>query len=79
MTLKELRKQKKLTQVECADYLGIPIRTYQCYETDERKRDSFKYRYMMQKLDQYGYVDEQTGILFGAATIAAQHPPKKPI
>ncbi len=63
MTLKELRKQKKLTQVECAAYLGIPVRTYQCYETDERKRDSFKYQYMMQKLDQYGYVDEQTGIL----------------
>ncbi len=63
MTLKELRKQKELTQVECAAYLGIPIRTYQCYETDERKRDSFKYQYMMQKLDQYGYVDEKTGIL----------------
>ncbi len=63
MTLKELRKQKKLTQVECAAYLGIPTRTYQCYEADERKQDSFKYRYMMQKLDEYGYVDEQTGML----------------
>ena len=29
MTLKELRKQKKLTQAECAKYLGIPLRTYQ--------------------------------------------------
>ena len=50
MTLRELRKQKKLTQVECAEYLGVPIRTYQNYETDENKRTSIKYMYMMQKL-----------------------------
>ncbi len=37
MTLKELRKEKKLTQIECAKYLGIPIRTYQNYETDIKK------------------------------------------
>ena len=34
MTLKELRKKKKLTQAACAKYLGIPLRTYQNYETD---------------------------------------------
>lgn len=37
MTLRELRKQKKLTQAECAEYVGIPLRTYQNYETDEKK------------------------------------------
>lgn len=63
MTLRELRKQKKLTQVECAEYLGVPIRTYQNYETDESKRTSMKYMYMMQKLEQYGFVDEEHGIL----------------
>ena len=31
MTLKELRKQKNLTQVKCAEYLGIPIRSDQNY------------------------------------------------
>ena len=63
MTLKELRKQKKLTQIECAKYLGIPLRTYQNYETDEAKFNTIKYVYMMQKLEKYGYVDEDNGVL----------------
>ena len=63
MTLRELRKQKKLTQVECAKYLGIPVRTYQNYETDESKSSSMKYAFMMQKLEQYGFVDETHGVL----------------
>ena len=61
--LRTLRKQKKLTQVECAKYLGIPVRTYQNYETDEKKQDTPKYVYMIQKLDQYGFIDESHGIL----------------
>ena len=63
VTLRELRKQNNLTQAECAGYLGVPIRTYQNYETDARKRDSLKYRYMLEKLEQYGYTDEENGIL----------------
>ena len=38
MTLKELRKQKNLTHVKCAEYLGIPIRTYQNYENDKKSK-----------------------------------------
>jgi len=63
MTLKELRTQNKLTQVECARYLGVPVRTYQNYEVDKKKRTSMKYMYMVQKLEQYGFVDETHGIL----------------
>lgn len=63
LTLKELRKEKKLTQVECAKYLGIPVRTYQNYETDESKVVSMKYLFMIQKLEQYGFIDETHGIL----------------
>ena len=63
MTLKELRKQKKLTQIECASYLGVPIRTYQNYENDDRTQTSLKYLYMIQKLEKYGFVDEKHGIL----------------
>ena len=63
MTLKELRKQKKLTQAECAKYLGMPLRTYQNYETDKAKADSMKYSFMMQKLQEYGYIDETHGLL----------------
>lgn len=63
MTLKELRKQKKLTQVECAKYLGIPVRTYQNYENNVSQRTSIKYDFMMEKLEKYGHVDENNGIL----------------
>ena len=63
MTLKDLRKAKKLTQATCAKYLGIPLRTYQNYETDLSKVGSIKYNFMLQKLEQYGFVDETHGIL----------------
>ena len=63
MTLKQLRKQKKLTQAACAAYLGVPLRTYQNYENDGQKQDSMKYRIMLQKLDQYGILDENHGVL----------------
>lgn len=35
MTLKELRKEKGLTQAACAKVVGVPVRTYVRYETDE--------------------------------------------
>lgn len=63
MTLKELRKEKKLTQEECAYYLEVPLRTYQNYENDPKKVLSLKYKYMMLKLEQYGFIDENHGIL----------------
>ncbi len=63
MTLKELRKQKKLTQYQCAGYLGIPRRTYQNYENNASLAASFKYEYMMRKLERYGQPDGESGIL----------------
>ena len=63
MTLKELRKQNKLTQAECAKYIGMPLRTYQNYEADASKASSMKYMFMMQKLEEYGFIDEVHGIL----------------
>ncbi len=63
MKLRDLRRQKGLTQHACAQYLGVPLRTYQNYEVDEKKETSFKYLYMVQKLEQYGFIDEVHGIL----------------
>lgn len=63
MTLKELRKQKKLTQAACAKYIGMPLRTYQNYEADASKASSMKYMFMMKKLEEYGFIDEVHGIL----------------
>lgn len=40
MRLKELRKSRKLTQQNVADFLGIPYKTYQNYEREVREADS---------------------------------------
>lgn len=63
MTLKELRISKGLTQVECAKYLEVPFRTYCRYEAEENKKDTIKYKFMIQKLAEYGLIDEENGIL----------------
>ncbi len=63
MTLRELRKNKGLTQQQAASFLDIPLRTYSNYENDIKKQTTIKYRYMLEKLHTYGYIDEQTGIL----------------
>ena len=63
MTLKELRKEKGLTQASCAEYLGVSIRTYKRYESDEKSMSRIKHEYVFDKLRQYGFVDEEHGIL----------------
>ena len=63
MALKQLRKEKGLSQVACAEYLKIPVRTYKRYEADESKIDPIKYQFILMKLNEYGYVDEEHGIL----------------
>ena len=63
MTLRELRKIKGITQKEASKYLGVPLRTYVNYENDTKKQISIKYKYMLESLRSYGYVDEEHGIL----------------
>ena len=63
MTLKQLRITKRLTQSECAKFLGVPVRTYVRYENDESKSDTIKYQFMVEKLNGYGFIDEEHGIL----------------
>ena len=63
MTLRELRKNKGITQQEAANFVGMPLRTYSNYETDMSKCGSIKYEYIMKKLYTYGYIDEENGIL----------------
>lgn len=62
-TLSSLRKRKKLTQVTCAKYLGIPVRTYQNYEIDESKSTIMNYKFIIQKLEKSGFIDETRSIL----------------
>ena len=62
-TLSSLRKRKKLTQVACAKYLGIPVRTYQNYEIDESKSTIMNYKFTIQKLEKSRFIDETRSIL----------------
>ena len=48
--LKNIRKEKKLTQQQAADLIGISLRSYKSYENDEDKSESIKYKYILQKL-----------------------------
>lgn len=63
MKLQQLRKEKGLSQVSCASYLGIPVRTYKRYEADESKINPIKYQYILQRLGAFGIVDEEHGTL----------------
>lgn len=61
--LKDLRKEKKMTQQEVADLAGISLRSYKTYENDETKHDSIKYKYLMEQLTKINFIDEEHGLL----------------
>lgn len=61
--IKELRLQKKITQKQAADYLGISLRSYITYENEQGKINSIKYDYIVKKLESLNPVDEEHGIL----------------
>ena len=63
MSIKQLRTEKGLTQVKCAEYLQIPLRTYKRYEANDSVMDPIKHQYIMDRLEQYDFVDETHGIL----------------
>lgn len=62
-TIKELRIDKKLTQQQVADLVGISIRSYKTYENDESKINTIKYKYIYETLMRINPVDEEHGIL----------------
>lgn len=61
--MKELRIEKKMTQQEVADLVGISLRSYKSYENDEEKKGTIKYNYILEQLTKINYIDEETGIL----------------
>lgn len=63
MLLKELRKEKGLTQKDASKILNIPLRTYIRYESDEGKFNTLKYNYLVEKLRAVDFVDETNGVL----------------
>ena len=63
MTIKELRTSMNLTQVQVSKITNIPLRTYKIYENDQSKIGTIKYNYIVNTLKEYGYIDENHGIL----------------
>lgn len=61
--LKSLRIERKLTQNQAADILGVSLRSYKSYENDEKKADSIKYKYMIEKISEINPIDEENGIV----------------
>ena len=57
MTLKETRKNCKLTQEEAAKVVGTSLRTYVTYEKDETKADHLKLTRMIEILNEYAAKD----------------------
>lgn len=60
--MRDLRIEKKMTQQQVADLLGISLRSYKSYENDEEKRDTLKYKYFVEKLTEINYIDEEHGV-----------------
>ena len=61
--IKEIRIEKKLTQQQVADIIGISLRSYKSYENDREKEGTLKYNYILGKLQSINPIDEEHGIL----------------
>ena len=62
-TIKTLRTEKRLTQAQAADLLGISLRSYKSYENEKEKEGTIKYNYIFDKLSTINPIDENHGIL----------------
>ena len=47
--LKELRNEKKMTQQQDADLVGISLRSYKSYENDVEKQETIKNKYIIEQ------------------------------
>ena len=63
MSIRQLRETKGLTQSQCSEYLQIPLRTYKRYESDESRINRIKYQYIIERLNAFGFIDEEHGKL----------------
>lgn len=63
MSLREIRIEYGLSQVEAATILGIPERTYRRYETDENYGSDIKRRMFIEMLNEQCEITEDKGLL----------------
>ena len=50
MTLKEIRINKKITQLEASFICGVPLRTYKRLENDSNYKGTYKYEHACELL-----------------------------
>ena len=62
--LKSLRIERKLTQNQAADILGVSLRSYKSYENDEKKADSIKYKYIIEKISEINPIDKENAQMY---------------
>lgn len=63
MTLKEIRTNYNLSQMEAAQILNIPVRTYRRYETDDNYGSCHKRKTFINEISNNCEVTEEKGIL----------------
>ena len=63
MLLRETRNKYGLTQKQAALLIGIPYRTYVRYEENDSFSNSYKYRKMVEDLENHLRIDEEHGVL----------------
>ena len=63
MTLKELRKEKELSQLEASKIANVSLRTYIYYEKDVNKVNTNTYKFIFDSIDKYNQIDEEHGII----------------
>ena len=63
MTLLETRKQYNVSQVEVANLLGIPVRTYIRYELDDNYGSELKRQTMINLINDKYEITEEKGLL----------------
>ncbi|MBO4626355.1 MAG: nucleotidyltransferase domain-containing protein [Lachnospiraceae bacterium] len=61
--LKRKRLQRKITQREAAERMGVSLRTYITYENDASKERTMKYRYFLLEIEAMDRIDEEHGVL----------------
>ena len=63
MNIKEIRTSYGLTQTAAASIVGIPLRTYRRYESDENYGSVFKRKAFVDILNEHCEVTEEKGLL----------------
>ena len=63
MTLLETRQNYNLSQMQVADVIGIPLRTYVRYEKDNSYGNELKRKMMVQSINEKYEITETKGVL----------------